>query len=263
MKRNLKIVGVFNPCGINPLEELIFSWPHALSVIYQSESGRYYIKYLDTRAIEKLISNFEKIKLFSKGKELVEKVLTDAELKCFLNGKNSVISIINDCDLRPYSPIKNKYYYMPFDLDQKKSLRACYCDLKEFSNDKVFIEEKYRTDLKTFNNAVLFPNKDLYIGSGAFIYKKGNQHLSIENKSVEELIGIYLYLTEIMHLEEAYEIINKIKELGIDLTEYNKFLINYMYNDSGDILDQQLDHIKNLKNIKEKTKSLKLHYFDK
>ncbi len=263
MQNNLKIVGVFNPCGVNPLEKLNFDWPMALCTIYQSENGKYYIKHLDTGSIEKLILNFNKIKVFAKNNELVEKVLTDAEIRRFKNCKTSVMSLINGHNLRPYLPEKNKYYYDPFDLDQKESIRACYCDLNEFSQDKVFIEENYKTDLKSYNNAVLFPNKDLYIGSGAFIYEKAKKNLSVENKSAEELIGIYNYLIEIMYLEEAREIVKELKKQGIDSVKYKDFLNQYIYNDSSDVLDQELAHIANLMDIKEKTKSLKLRYFDR
>lgn len=245
----MKIVGVFNNLGFNPLEDQNFSWPLNLSVIYKAEDGQHYIKYLDSGGISTLISKFESMR------DVADR---DAELGRCLNGGKSITGFHN-----LYQPIKNKYYYQRFVFEKGESIPGCYCRLTDFPKDKVIIEPDYRADLETVNDAVLFPNKELYIGSGEFIYQKASYNLSIDNKGVNEIKGIICWLIQSMYLDEALFIINKIKLSGINLDEYKHTKNLMVFDGSDNFLDEQANRIEAMNYIKEKTKALNLHFFNK
>lgn len=243
----MKIVGLFNDAGFNPLKDWDYSGLLDLRVVYQDEYGKTYVKYLDSGDIYLLLLKYERITDIKEREE---------ELKCCLNScksKNSFGHV--------YRPIKNKYYYHEIDIKNKRNSSDSYIDLSEFPKNTVRLEPNYCTSLNVHNTALLFPNKELYVGKRDYIYTEANQNFSIENKEVIEIEDIIGWLVENMFLDEATELIYKIKASNQNLDKY-KFAKNVIApNGVDNFLDSQLNRIESIKYVRDNTKILGLHYF--
>ena len=58
----MKLVGVTDPLGYNPLRDSVGNGPESLNLIYQDEEGTYYIKYVDVGGFPFLLEMLKKSK---------------------------------------------------------------------------------------------------------------------------------------------------------------------------------------------------------
>jgi hypothetical protein len=241
----MKIVGVFNRFGYNVLKDRDFEspWPTELSVIYQSDDEKYYIEFLYSGDILVLLTKFQHIK---------DNLNRELELQAFIKGKESITGYPN------YGALVNKFAYEQISL--ANSLGS-YSPLSDFKEGSVIMETNYKTDLESYNRAVMYPNKKLYIGSREFIFENSTNELSIENKSAEEIEGIIYTLIQLNYLEEAKEIINKLKLTSTNLDEYKHPKYLMVFDGSNNFLDEQMNRIEAMNFVKEKTKSMGLYVF--
>lgn len=137
---------------------------------------------------------------------------------------------------------------------------SSYATLKDFST--ATIEELEDDTTEDFRRAVLFPNKELLVGSRKFIYQNASQNLSIEGKSVPEIKGIIRWLVHNMYLEEAKSLIESIKSSGNPLEEYKHSKTLIVQDGSDNFLDAELNDIKALQFVRERTKPMHLKIFD-
>ena len=241
----MKIIGVFNPCGLNPLNDVVLV-PADFNVVYQDDNGKLFIKYLDsgdfsiiTLKLEQLKSSAEKIK----------------EIELYLTEGISQIGYPTK-----YKPIRNEFMIYPFTLDG--TTKHAYSSLEEFPTGKIMIDPNIQTSNEAFNQAVIFPNQELYIGQFKYIYEQAKPYLNI-NGNITKFMGLINWLINNMYLEEAYELIMQMKSSGANLKEFNHPRKLFVLDGSTNFLDYSLNRIADLNLIKENTKSLKLKIFDR
>lgn len=243
----MKLVGVSNPLGYNPIKDKLHYGPISLYTIYQDDKGTYYTKYIDVGGFPFLVQMC---------KELKDDTKRAMELDCYLNQKRSIGAEFP----YKYRPIPNEWIYNPFPTEYAEEMLASYAALNEFENASV--EAQSGNPTEDNRRAVIFPNKELYVGARGFIYQNAAHNLSVEGKSVEEIKGIIRWLVQNMFLEEAYSLIESIKASGKSLEEY-KHPKNLIVSDGSDnFLDEKLNDIEALQFVRERTKPIHLRIFD-
>lgn len=243
----MKLVGVTDPLGYSPLKDSIGNGPESLNLIYQDEQGTYYIKYVDVGGFPFLIEMLKKTRNpFRKRKEL----------DCYLNQKSSIASEFP----YQYGPIKNEWVYYSFTPETTIETLENYSAIKDFSCATV--EEFSEDPAEDNRRAVLFPNKELYVGRREFLYQNAGHNLSIEGRSVPEIKAIIYWLVQNMFLEEAYSLIKSIKASGNSLREYQHPKYLFVSDGSKNFLDQELIDIKALQYVRKRTKPIQLRIFD-
>lgn len=241
----MKLAGIFNPYGFNVLKEEITT-PINLYLIYQNNEGKYFIEFLDQGDLALLLSKLETIK---------NKYLRKKEIEKYLTKDKSMIG----CRYR-YKSIKNKYYFEPFSLT-KDELES-FTSLQEFPKESLHLENESYENTQNYKIATIFPKKGLYIGSREFIYQNNLDYLKIEEKTNTEIKKILIWLIENFYLEEAKEIINRIKLSKISLDEYTHPDNLVIFDGSKNFLEQQTNTIKAIEFVQEQTKHLKLKIFE-
>lgn len=247
----MKLVGVFNPWGgCNPSENPTAQTTYFSSqeVVYQDSDGTHYVKHLDEGDLPLLLSVIERVKDTKQREEELAKYLNEG--------------VNEDTNLR-YKPIKNEFFYTPMPFAAEPDLRKCYASFKDFPGN-VILEKEDESDLDHYNRAVvLFPQKKLIVGSHEFVYQKCLPSIQIEGKSAEEIKGIINWLVQNMYLEEAYELINRIKSSRTSLEEYRHPDHLFVTDGSTNFLDSSLYQIEDLYFVRARTKNLNLKIFSK
>lgn len=239
----MKIVGVFNPYGYN-IQKTKLSKPLNLYLIYQNDNEKYLIRFLDEGDLAILLSKFEHLKdEYSREKEL-ERYLTEG--------------ISTQGYPHKYKPIKNKFYFEPFELRANKDLQTSYTSLQDFPEEKTLIEIGTEKNSQNYIIGTIFPKRELYIGSREFIYQNNPNNLIIEGKTIEEIKGIIEWLIDNSYLDEAKDIIYRIKTSNSSLEKYKHPKNFIVFDGSNNFLDQQLNRIEALEFVKSRTKHLHL-----
>ncbi len=247
----MKLVGVFNSCGarkpyINPTAERVCFVTQ--EVVYQDSDGTRYLKYLDQGDLPLLLSVLERIKDPKEREEELEK---------FLNG-----GVNEDTNIR-YKTIKNEFFYARIPLEEDPRLIDCYSSFEDYPGN-IVLERDDDIDLDHYNRAVvLFPEKKLIVGSHEFVYQNSLPSIQIEGRSFEEIKGIIRWLLQNMYLEEAYELIMRVKSSGANLEEYRHPDHLIVSDGSTNFLDSRLRQIEDLCFVRDNSKQLSLKIFTK